>query len=64
MIEMVREKACKQCKRVVEGDICPMCRSTELTRNWRGVVIVFDADSEIAKGMNIKAPGRYVIEIK
>lgn len=61
---MVREKACKQCKRIIEGDICPMCKSTELSRNWRGVVVVMDPNSEIAKAMGITAPGRYVLEVK
>ncbi|QQG39802.1 MAG: DNA-directed RNA polymerase subunit E'' [Candidatus Aenigmatarchaeota archaeon] len=61
---MVREKACKNCRRIVEGDICPMCKSTDMTRSWRGTVVVFDAESEIAKGMNVKAAGRYVIEVK
>ncbi len=61
---MVREKACRNCKRIVEGDICPACKSTDLTRSWRGTVVVFDLQSEIAKSMGITAPGKYVIEIK
>lgn len=61
---MVREKACKNCRRIVEGDICPMCKSTEMSRNWRGTVVVMDPESEIAKAMGVKAVGRYVIEVK
>ncbi|MCD6478107.1 MAG: DNA-directed RNA polymerase, subunit E'' [Candidatus Aenigmarchaeota archaeon] len=60
---MVKEKVCVNCKRFVVGDICPACKSTKFTRDWHGVVIVIDPDSEIAKALNINAPGKYAISI-
>ena len=46
-------KACKKCKYVVEnGDVCPICGGTDLTTNWKGFVVIFDAtNSEIAQKM-------------
>ena len=58
------EKACKNCRRIVKGNICPVCKSTDLTTNWRGVLVVLDSNSEIAKEAEITSPGRYVIRTK
>ena len=58
------EKACKNCRRLVKGNICPVCKSTELTTNWRGVIVVLNAESEIAKTAGITTPGKYVSKIK
>ena len=41
------EKACKTCRRIVKGNICPLCKSSDVTKNWRGLVVVINADSEI-----------------
>lgn len=60
---MVREKVCAECKRFVEGKICPACKSANLTRNWQGCVIIIDPESEIAKALGITAPGRYAISV-
>ena len=58
------EKACKNCRRIVKGNICPACKSGDLTTSWRGVLVVLQSDSEIAKEAGITAPGRYVIRTK
>ena len=60
----MKDKVCKSCKRFVEGNICPACKGTEFTRNWKGSVIIFDAGGEVAKLMSITAPGKYAIEVK
>jgi len=60
----VVEKACKNCGMIVEGDICPVCKSSELTSNWKGLIIVFNPEkSEIAKKLEIKVPGKYALKI-
>ncbi len=57
-------KACKVCNRLIdEGKECAVCGSRELTRNWKGMVVVWDVESEIAKKLNIKAPGKYAIQV-
>lgn len=58
------EKACKTCRRLLKGNLCPACKSSELTANWKGVLVVFNADSEIAKEANITSPGKYAVRIK
>jgi len=58
------EKACKICRRLVKGNLCPACKSTDLTPSWKGLIVVFDANSEIAKEAGITAPGRYAIKTK
>ncbi|MDD5416439.1 MAG: DNA-directed RNA polymerase subunit E'' [Candidatus Aenigmarchaeota archaeon] len=58
------DKACKLCRRIVKGNICPVCKTTELSKNWKGVLIVIETDSEIAKKAGITAPGRYAVTVK
>lgn len=57
------DQACKTCKRLVEGKECAVCKSKELTRNWKGVLIVYDADSELAKNGGQEIPGKYAMHI-
>jgi DNA-directed RNA polymerase subunit E" len=47
------------------GPVCPNCKSTNLSDDWTGVVIVINPDnSEIAKKMTIKTPGKYAIRVR
>ncbi len=56
-------KACMKCKLIVEGDICPVCQTSELTTNFKGYVIIIDPErSEIAKKLGATVPGRYAIK--
>ena len=62
---MAKERACKNCKRLIKGNICPICKKSELSAKWKGVVVIFDPEnSEIAKKMKITAAGRYTIRVK
>ena len=58
------EKACKSCKRLLKGNLCPACKNSELTSNWKGVLVVFNAESEIAKEAGVTAAGKYAVRIK
>jgi DNA-directed RNA polymerase subunit E" len=58
------EKACKKCRRLVKGNICPICKTTELTTSWRGIIQVLNADSDIAREAGITAPGKYASRAK
>lgn len=58
------EKACKSCRRIVRGNICPVCKSSDITTNWRGLLVVINPESEIAKEAGITSPGRYAIRTK
>lgn len=62
---IMAEQACKLCRRLIKGDLCPVCKSNEVTKSWKGVVVVFNAEgSEIAKEAGITAPGKYAVKVK
>lgn len=59
------EKACKNCRYVSNGPICPNCKSTNLSDDWSGLVVIVDPSaSEVAKRMGIKAAGRYAVRVR
>jgi DNA-directed RNA polymerase subunit E" len=58
------EKACKTCRRLLKGNVCPACKSSELTSNWKGILVVFDPTSEIAKETGITSVGKYAVKTK
>lgn len=61
---MVRELACRKCKYVTVGKICPICKSTDLTPDWRGAVLISDpANSVIAKSLGITEKGKYALKV-
>lgn len=60
---MVREKVCIRCKRFVDGNLCPACKDSKMTRNWQGSAVIIDPDSEIAKTLEISAPGKYAVSV-
>lgn len=61
---MTTEKACKNCHRLVKENICPVCKTSELTSSWKGYVLVLKPEnSDIAKMLNITMPGKYALRI-
>ncbi len=61
---MTKEKVCRNCRRVVGTNECPVCKTTDMTNRWRGVVVVIDTTSEIAQQMNLSTAGKYAIELR
>jgi len=55
------EKACRACNKLVRGNRCPDCRSTNISDDWSGLVIILDPNSQIAKRINAKKEGRYAL---
>ncbi len=61
---MVKEFACRKCKTLTTGRICPNCHSTELTPDWAGLIVVVQPDkSTISKTLGISKPGRYALKV-
>lgn len=59
------EKACRRCHYLTDENICPNCKSTDLSEDFSGLVIVFDPkNSIIAKSMKIETKGRYAIKVR
>ena len=60
---MVKQKACKICKRIYEGDKCTRCDSKESTEGFKGRIYVKNPEgSEIAKKLNITEKGNFAIK--
>lgn len=58
-------KVCRECHRVVEGESCVICGTTNLSEDWAGYVVIIDPEhSEIAKKMNITMAGRYALKVR
>jgi len=61
----VSEKACSNCHFLTKENVCPKCRSTSLSEDFGGLVIVFDLNaSAIAKAMKVKEKGRYALKVR
>ena len=59
------KKVCKKCKVFVTGNECPICKGNQFSENWQGRINVIDANkSDIAKKINIKSKGEYVIKVR
>jgi len=61
---MVREMACRKCKHVTTGKVCPVCKSSDLTPDWNGVVLVVEpSNSIVAKTLGITEKGKYALKV-
>jgi len=61
----MKQKACKVCNIIYEGDKCPKCGSKESTESFKGRIIIFDSEkSEIAKKLGIKEKGNFAIKTR
>ena len=61
---MVKEKACKNCRRIYEGDICPNCEKKDTSDNFKGKVEIINPEkSEIGKKLNVTKKGIYAIKL-
>jgi len=61
----MNEKACANCHFITKENVCPKCKSTSLSEDYGGIVIVFDPEnSAIAKAMKVKDKGRYALKVR
>jgi DNA-directed RNA polymerase subunit E" len=61
---MAKEKACKNCKRIYEGDVCPNCDRKETSDSFKGKVEIINAEkSELARNLKIHKNGLYAIKL-
>ncbi len=59
------EQACRECQRIVEGLVCPICGSSSLSKDWSGYVVILDPKgSEVAKKLGITLPGKYALKVR
>jgi len=61
----IKDKACKICKTIYEGDKCTKCDSKESTDSYKGKIYVLNNEkSEIAKNINLKSNGKFAIKTR
>lgn len=61
---MAKEKACRKCKALTTGKVCAVCKSTDLSPDWQGIILVFDPQkSLVANTLEITAPSRYALKV-
>ena len=59
------EKACRTCRLIVTGDVCPGCQGSNLSKSWEGYILIEDTEkSEVATQIGAKAPGKYALKLK
>ncbi len=62
---MAKQKACKICNTIYEGDKCPKCESKESTESFKGRIVVLNPEkSEIAKKLERKDKGNFAIKTR
>jgi DNA-directed RNA polymerase subunit E" len=50
---------------MTKENVCPKCKTSSLSDDFSGILIVFDPEgSAIAKVMNIKEKGRYALKVR
>jgi len=58
-------RACRKCKIIIEEPSCPLCRGTDLSDDYSGVLVVLKPEgSQLAQKMEIKVEGRYALKIR
>ena len=61
---MAKEKACKHCKLIYEGDLCPICGRKEFSDTFKGKIEIIDPEkSELAKKLKVDKKGVYAIKL-
>ncbi len=61
---MVKELACRRCRAITTGKVCPVCKSADLTADWSGIILIVDPEhSQIARLLNINSKGKYALKV-
>ena len=61
----MKQKACKICNLIYEGEQCPKCDSKESTENFKGRIVVLNPEkSEIAQKLKLNNKGNFAIKAK
>lgn len=58
-----RIQVCRNCRRFTTQSFCSFCKSTNLSTSWKGLVVIINPESEIAKILKVNEPGRYALYV-
>lgn len=58
-------RACRHCKNINEETVCPVCKNTEFSDDYSGLLVVVDPENSIlAEKLNTKEQGNYALKIR
>ncbi len=58
-------RACRTCKIITDENVCPICKGTELSDDYSGLLIVLDPENSIlAEKLEAKEAGSYALKIR
>lgn len=58
-------RACRKCKNISDENICPICKGTEFSDDYSGLLIVFDPENSVlAEKLETDEPGNYALKIR
>ena len=58
-------RACRTCKSVTDENVCPVCKGTEFSDDYSGILVVLHPeDSLLAEKLKAKVPGTYALKIR
>ena len=61
---MAKELACRACRCGTVSKVCPACKSTDLSPDWSGIVLVVKpSESKIAQTLGISKDGKYALKV-
>lgn len=59
------EQVCRECHRILAGQTCPVCGSSNLSSDWSGFVIIINPQkSEIAKKLGVDMADKYALKVR
>lgn len=62
---MAKQKACKICSTIFDGEKCPKCDSRESTEGFKGRIMVLNPEkSEVAQKLKLKSKGEFAIKTR
>lgn len=58
-------RACRTCKNISEEAICPVCKNTEFSDDYSGLLVVLKAENSLlAEKLDTTEPGVYALKIR
>lgn len=59
-----KEKACKNCRLIYDGEFCPSCAKKEVSDSFKGKIEIIDPEkSEMAQRLKVTKKGTYAIKL-
>ena len=58
-------RACRYCKNIGEESVCPVCKNTEFSDDYSGLLVVLDGENSLlAEKLNTTEAGNYALKIR